>query len=107
MTELLYLNDSYLQTFEATVLAVDDENHGIILDRTAFYPGGGGQPADFGQITAEGRTLTVKRAKRIGGKLVHLLEGDFLPQAGSPVHGQIDWERRYKLMRTHTAMHIL
>ena len=79
----------------------------IILDRTAFYPGGGGQPADFGQITAEGRTLTVKRAKRIGGKLVHLLEGDFLPQAGSPVHGQIDWERRYKLMRTHTAMHIL
>jgi misacylated tRNA(Ala) deacylase len=106
MTELLYQTDSYLQTFEATVIEADEANHGVILDRTAFYPGGGGQPADQGTLTVEGTVYNVSRAKKISGQFVHLIEG-VLPTAGAKVQGQIDWTRRYQLMRTHTAMHIL
>ena len=108
MTELLYHLDSYLQTFSASVVSLDEENHGIVLDRTAFFPGGGGQLADSGTLTADGNSLTVTRAKWINGQLVHLIEGsDPLPTPGTQVQGQIDWDFRYKLMRTHTAMHIL
>jgi misacylated tRNA(Ala) deacylase len=118
MTELLYQTDSYLKEFDATVVMVDEENHGVILDRSAFYPGGGGQPADRGVLyigEAYDNTafdtrprLEVKRAKKVGDDVVHLITGDdLLPRPGSKVHGEIDWSRRYKLMRTHTAMHIL
>jgi len=108
MTHLLYQTDSYLQTFVATVTAVDETNRGVILDRTAFYPGGGGQPADRGTITASETAYSMPRIKRIEGQLVHLLEGDGpLPVAGTEVVGKLDWDLRYKLMRTHTAMHIL
>ncbi len=108
MTQLLYHDDSYIKEFDAVVTAVDAENHGVVLDRTVFYPGGGGQPADFGTLTIAGQTYAIKRAKRIGGQIVHLLPDDApLPEVGASVHGQLDWERRYQLMRTHTAMHIL
>jgi misacylated tRNA(Ala) deacylase len=108
MTELLYQTDSYLQSFDAEVIDVDEDNQGVILDKTAFYPGGGGQPADVGTLTVGDKTYPVSRVKRIDGKYVHLLAGDdALPAVGTTVHGQIDWERRYQLMRTHTAMHIL
>ncbi len=109
MTELLYQTDSYLQTFDATVTAIDEANHGVILDRTAFYPGGGGQPADRGTLALDGgASLAVSRARKIGPDLVHLLDGDApLPAPGASVRGQIDWDLRYRLMRTHTAMHIL
>jgi misacylated tRNA(Ala) deacylase len=108
MTALLYQTDSYLQTFVATVTGVDDTNRGVILDRTAFYPGGGGQPADRGTITVDETVVAMPRIKRVEGKLVHLLEGDGpLPTVGTEVVGRLDWELRYKLMRTHTAMHIL
>lgn len=106
MTELLYQTDSYLQTFEATILDVDEANHGVILDRTVFYPGGGGQPADQGTLTVGGATFSVTRAKAISGQIVHLIDGA-LPTAGAKAQGQIDWARRYQLMRTHTAMHVL
>jgi misacylated tRNA(Ala) deacylase len=106
MTELLYQTDSYLQTFEAMIVEVDEANHGVILDQTAFYPGGGGQPADQGTLTVEGAAYDVSRAKKIGGQIVHLVEGA-LPAAGAKAQGQIDWTRRYQLMRTHTVMHIL
>jgi misacylated tRNA(Ala) deacylase len=106
MTELLYHTDSYLQTFDAVVTGVDAENNGVILDRTAFYPGGGGQPADQGELLGDGVIYPVRRSKWIGGELVHLVDG-ILPQVGQSVRGQIDWDLRYKLMRTHTAMHIL
>ncbi len=108
MTDLLYQTDSYLQAFEASVLEVDAENQGVVLDRTAFYPGGGGQPPDTGSLRWENHRMNVTRARSIGGKLFHLLEGvGPLPEPGVRVDGQIDWDRRYKLMRTHTAMHIL
>jgi misacylated tRNA(Ala) deacylase len=108
MTELLYQTDSYLNNFEALVTAVDLENHGLVLDRTAFYPGGGGQPADSGVLRAGGLEFRVSRIKRIAGALVHMVEGnDPLPDVGARVNGSLDWDRRYQLMRTHSALHVL
>jgi len=108
MTELLYQTDSYLQAFEASVTGIDTETHGVILDRTAFYPGGGGQPADSGTLEIDGAAYPVSRARKAGVDVVHLLPPDApLPASGTCVHAQIDWPRRYQLMRTHTALHIL
>ena len=108
MTDLLYYAESYIQTFDATVIAIDEENRAIILDRTAFYPGGGGQPPDKGKVIAGDLTFTLKRARKQGDDVIHILEGeDSLPEIGAEVQGKIDWDRRYKLMRTHTALHIL
>lgn len=107
MTDLLYQTDSYLQSFSATVTGLDLENHAVILDRTAFYPGGGGQPYDTGLLKVEGISYPVVRSRKIGEDVLHFLGGDPLPVPGTIVQGQIDWEHRYKLMRTHTAMHIL
>jgi misacylated tRNA(Ala) deacylase len=106
MTELLYQNDSYLQEFESEIVQADAE--GVVLRRSAFYPGGGGQPHDLGVLTADGRAWKVVNLARRDGAIWHMLEGDApLPAAGSIVRGQLDWERRYQLMRTHTALHIL
>ena len=120
MTELLYQTDSYIQSFNAEITGLDEENHAVVLDRSAFYPGGGGQPADSGflnvqggseglsQGSSQGIQLPVVRAKKAGEGVLHLLPPDFpLPPVGSQVQGQLNWERRYQLMRTHTAMHIL
>jgi len=104
MTELLYQTDSTMREFEACVTeAIAD---GVVLDRTAFYPGGGGQPADTGHLEAGGERWHVQRMGRVEGQLVHYLDHQ-PPPAGTPVHGMLDWERRYALMRTHTAMHVL
>jgi misacylated tRNA(Ala) deacylase len=87
---------------------LDEQGRGIALDRSAFYPGGGGQPADSGTLTVNGVQYAVKRAKKSGDLVFHYVEGEEpLPAAGAMVVGQIDWERRYQLMRTHTAMHVL
>ena len=107
MTDLLYQSDSYIQKFDAIIENMDEESHGLILNQTAFFPGGGGQPADFGTLQIQGQTLKVKRARWINGQLVHLIEGDVTFEVGAPVKGQIDWDHRYQLMRTHTAMHVL
>ncbi len=108
MTELLYQTDSYLQEFDATVLAVETESRSVILNRTAFYPGGGGQPCDTGVLIIGGMTYPVARLKKQGDSVYHFLSGDIsLPAIGAVAHGQLDWEHRYQLMRTHTAMHIL
>ncbi len=102
MTDLLYQADSYLAEFDATVLACSDEEHAVLLDQTAFYPGGGGQPHDLGTLNGK---LVVK-VRKTREDVLHVLEGE-LPAVGMRVHGTIDWQRRYKLMRTHTAMHVL
>ncbi len=107
MTETLYLTHSYLSSFEARVTSVDAENHEVTLDRTAFYPGGGGQPADRGTLTVGEVVYSVKQTKRSGHNIVHLIDGENLPPTGSVVKGELDWEYRYQIMRTHTAMHIL
>jgi misacylated tRNA(Ala) deacylase len=108
MTDLLYQMDSYLRTFEAVVAGLDAESHAVALDRTCFYPGGGGQPYDTGSLLVDGKPLPVLRARKAGPQVLHLLPPDApLPEAGAAVRGEIDWPRRYQLMRTHTAMHIL
>ena len=108
MTELLYQTNSYLQEFEANVLSVLADERAIILDRTAFYPGGGGQPCDFGSLTVGDVVYLVQKVKKQADDILHFLGGDApLPAAGVASHGTLDWARRHKLMRTHTAMHVL
>jgi misacylated tRNA(Ala) deacylase len=103
MTELIYQTDAFTKEFSAQVTGHDAEQHGVLLDRTAFYPGGGGQPNDVGKLVAGDRTYAVSKVARGN---VHIIDGD-LPAIGTAVTGVLDWDRRYKLMRTHTAMHIL
>ncbi len=108
MTELLYQLDSYLKTFDAHVTAVDETNRALLLDRSAFYPGGGGQPHDLGTLEAGGVELPVVRVKKGPEGVWHFIGGEAaLAPQGAPVAGKLDWERRYSLMRTHTAMHVL
>jgi misacylated tRNA(Ala) deacylase len=108
MTELLYQRDSYLMSVDAIVTAVDEENHAIVLDQTVFYPGGGGQPPDRGTLRSNATVYAVTRARKAGDDVLHLIQGDVpLPAVGARLHGEIDWDLRYQLMRTHTAMHIL
>jgi misacylated tRNA(Ala) deacylase len=111
--EQLCYTDAYLQSVEARVAAVDtgDQAALIVLDRTVFYPGGGGQPADRGLIlrTDDGRSWTVRAARKVDGEIVHELEAvDGEPPAvGDSVRVDLDWARRLALMRTHTALHAL
>jgi misacylated tRNA(Ala) deacylase len=100
MTELLYLRDAYMQEFDATVTAVDDQR--IALDRTAFYPTGGGQPHDVGMLNG----VAVTDVRKEGENVWHALDGA-VPAVGERVHGVVDWDRRHKLMRTHSALHVL
>jgi misacylated tRNA(Ala) deacylase len=109
-TKLLFQSDSYAREVEATVVAIDSEGRRVALDRTIFYPGGGGQPADTGTLTrsADGRSWPVIAVKKEGNVVWHTLgEGSPLPAAGDAVRGELDWETRYRLMRMHTALHTL
>jgi misacylated tRNA(Ala) deacylase len=103
MTELLYHTDAYLKEFEAKIIEHHEAENGIYLNRTAFYPGGGGQPNDTGLLWIDGQEIPVKSIKKDN---LHIIEWA-LPAVGTAVKGIVNWERRYKLMRTHTAMHIL
>jgi misacylated tRNA(Ala) deacylase len=108
MTELLYQTDSYTKEFDARLASVLQTERAVTLDRTAFYPGGGGQPCDFGTLTVDGVTYPVNKVKKQGEDLLHILGGDEpLPSEGAAAYGSLDWRRRYQLMRTHTALHIL
>jgi len=107
VTQLLYQTDSYLREFEATVVAVDAENGRVALDRTAFYPGGGGQPCDLGTLTFGGVAVAVSKVAKEGNLVWHYTSPLSLPGEGQGVRSTIDWDRRYALMRTHSALHIL
>jgi misacylated tRNA(Ala) deacylase len=104
MTVALYYDNAYLAEFDAEVVAVEDDR--IRLDRTAFYPGGGGQPADTGRLQSGETTIRVVGSAKDEAGLWHRVEGE-PPDVGARVKGSLDWERRLQLMRTHTAMHIL
>ncbi|MGI9604047.1 MAG: alanyl-tRNA editing protein [Acidimicrobiales bacterium] len=106
MTDRLYLVDAYVQSFSATVTGVDVDAAAVTLDRTAFYPTGGGQPHDTGSLTGPDGVATVVDVRNRDGDVWHHLDGS-LPTVGATVDGTIDWDRRHQLMRTHTAMHIL
>jgi misacylated tRNA(Ala) deacylase len=108
MTILLYQTDSYLREFNGQVTAADEAKRTVVLDRSAFYPGGGGQPCDTGHLSLEPFTWEVTRVRKGPAGVEHTLgDSDPLPAVGAILHGMLNWEHRYQLMRTHTALHIL
>lgn len=105
MTELLYLRDAYATTFDATVIGARD--NAVALDRTLFYPTGGGQPHDTGTLAGLA-VVDVRKEYGDDGEVVwHTVEGGPLPIVGAVANGEVDWDRRHRLMRTHTALHVL
>ncbi len=104
MTEELFLRDAYLEEFEAKVLSLSGRE--VVLDRTAFYPGGGGQPADRGTLGVGPIEANVVDTRRDGGRIVHVLERA-IPETVRELKGVLGWERRYAHMRYHTALHVL
>ena len=105
-TELLYLRDAYLNRFHAVVSAVDDGLSAVALDRTAFYPTGGGQPHDEGILRTGSDEVRVTDVVKRGLDVWHVVDGP-VPAVGAAVTGEVDWDRRHALMRTHTALHVL
>lgn len=105
MTEKLYLSDSYLKELTAKVTAIDGNS--IKLDKTIFYPAGGGQPSDYGTIEVEGKNYNVTDVKKEGDDVVHVVSEQPSFSVGSEAKCVIDWKRRYSLMRYHTAVHII
>ncbi len=104
MTEELFLEDSYLREFEARIVELSGRE--VILDRTVFYPGGGGQPPDKGTLGIGPVRASVVDARREGGEVVHVLDNP-IPETVRELEGELDWERRYGHMRHHTALHVL
>lgn len=105
MTEELAVRDAYLQECPATVVANTSE--GAILDRTVFYPRGGGQPGDVGRLEWAGGTARVDDTVRQEGEVLHVISDGPVPPPGTEVRAIIDWDHRHLLMRTHTALHVL
>ena len=107
MTEELFRKDAYLKSCQATVVSVNLE--GIVLDRTIFYPEGGGQPGDSGRlVTDDGRSITIIDSNKGETGINHIWEEGVSPlSVGDMVTAEIDWERRYLHMRIHTALHVL
>jgi misacylated tRNA(Ala) deacylase len=104
----LFAVDAYLREFDAYVEEVDPTGHRVALRRTAFYPGGGGQPHDLGTLRWSDGAASVVKAGRENGRIWHWLDASAaLPDPGTEVQGILDWDRRHLTMRTHTALHIL
>ncbi|MEM3703059.1 MAG: alanine--tRNA ligase, partial [Candidatus Bathyarchaeia archaeon] len=105
-TEALFYKDPYMREFEANVLRVIDDEY-VVLDRTCFYPEGGGQPADNGWLSFNGGVVSVVDVKKVGRVIVHKISGGSVPKEGDIVKGVIDWDGRYALMKSHTATHVV
>jgi misacylated tRNA(Ala) deacylase len=108
MTEAVFREDAYLKEIEARVVAVDAEG-AVIPDRSVFYPAGGGQPGDSGRIAWDGGTAGIVDARKGADGTIRLIPaaGAVLPAPGTPIRQTIDWERRHRHMRIHTALHLL
>ena len=104
-TEPLYYQDQYMREFNAKVLKVINKES-VVLDRTCFFPEGGGQPADSGYLTFDGKRVEVVDVQKVGKVIVHKIAGG-APKEGGVVKGVIDWEKRYSLMKNHTATHVV
>ncbi|MCK4416369.1 MAG: hypothetical protein KAU84_04375, partial [Thermoplasmatales archaeon] len=102
-TERLYYKDHYTKEFDAKVIWAKGSE--IILDKTAFYPDGGGQPGDIGVLSNNGKKITVKNTIKSGNSIIHLIDGNL--EVGEKVHGVIDWDHRYTLMKHHTGTHVV
>ena len=109
MSENISTTDAYARQADATVLDVDADSNAVLLDRTVFYPGGGGQPADTGRLIGDANgTWRVTGAKKRGDDVWHTIDAGLeLPVGGTRVVAEIDWARRHELMRTHSALHVL
>ncbi len=101
----LYMDDSYIKSFEAEVVSVKDGKF-VVLSATAFYPNGGGQPFDTGKIIRDGVEFPVVFVGKFDGSISHEVSREGL-KVGDKITGVIDWDRRYKLMRSHTASHVM
>jgi misacylated tRNA(Ala) deacylase len=109
-TELLFQRDSGRRSVDATVIGTEPESRLVALDKTVVFPGGGGQPSDEGMLTRprDGRRWPIVSARKVGGVVWHEAGGDGpLPELGELVQVELDWERRYRLNRMHTALHVL
>jgi alanyl-tRNA synthetase len=106
-THPLYYDDHYTKEFDATILWKQTTPRGteVILDKTAFYPEGGGQPADKGVLIIHGKTIPVKHVEKAANSIIHVLESS--AEIGDTVHGKLDWDHRYTLMRHHTGTHVV
>lgn len=110
MTKLLYLDDSYLKNMNAQILSFDELAPGryrLVLDQTVFYPVGGGQATDQGKLTGENWEAKVLEVTIKDGEVRHIVSAKAPPVVGMKVTGEIDWERRYKLMKIHSGGHIV
>jgi alanyl-tRNA synthetase len=105
-TQMLYYEDAYLREFEAKFLRVVDGKY-VVLDKTAFYPEGGGQPADYGVLKYDGKSVDVVDVQKVGNVIVHVVKDALGLKTGSRVKGSIDWDRRSSLMKHHTATHVI
>ncbi len=109
VSENICYTDAYARQTDATVVEVDADANAVLLDRTVFYPGGGGQPADTGLLIGDsGGSWRVTGAKKRGDDIWHTIEaGSELPAVDTQVSAELDWDRRHALMRTHSALHVL
>lgn len=105
-TTLLYYKDQYMKEFEAEVVKVLNDEY-VVLDKTCFYPEGGGQPADKGHLIFNGNKIEVVDVQKVGRVIVHKVKGSVLLKEGDIIKGVIDWDRRYSLMKNHTATHVI
>jgi misacylated tRNA(Ala) deacylase len=103
----LFAVDAYRRSFDSTIVDVDREQGRVALARTAFYPGGGGQPFDLGTLRWDSGPARVTKVRREAGRIWHWVDAPEPPGPGTEVYGELDWDRRHLLMRTHTALHIL
>ena len=106
MTDKIYSTEAYARSMEALVVRTDVDDNRVLLDRTVFYPGGGGQPHDVGELWLGDDQLSVVRVTADRDGVWHWLDGS-LPSVGTALRGELDWDRRYRIMRTHTAMHAM
>ncbi len=109
-TKQIYLDDSYQKEMDATILEIQEESAGryrLILNETVFYPMGGGQATDQGKVTSDKYTADVYQVMYKDGEIWHFVKSETKPEIGDKVHGEINWERRYKNMRLHSGGHIV
>ena len=107
MTKLIYLEDAYLKEFEAKITEINAEQKFVVLDKTIFYPVGGGQPCDKGKLIKDATAFSVVDVRKSDNVVLHYLDRVNGLLVGDEVKGIIDWDRRYKIMRLHTACHVL
>jgi alanyl-tRNA synthetase len=106
LTEQLYYADAYMKEFDAKVLKIINSQY-VVLERTCFYPEGGGQPADHGFLTFGDAKAEVVDVRKVGRVIVHKIRGSVTPKEGGVVKGMLDWDKRYALMKAHTATHLV